>query len=72
MKLRYPHALSSTRRRSGLALVGLAVLLWFTRSDDWHAIFNDGNAISAMSVASGVLVAALLLFAATRRWARAD
>jgi hypothetical protein len=45
------------RRRAGILLVASCLLVWFALSDDWHAIFNDGNA----SAAIGVLIAALLL-----------
>jgi hypothetical protein len=47
--------------------VAATLFAWVTFSDDWHAIVNDGTATNALSMASGLLVAALVLCATHRR-----
>jgi hypothetical protein len=52
------------RPSRGVTSIYLAAAIVFalvTFSDDWHAIVNDGVAVTALSVASGVLIAALVI-----------
>jgi hypothetical protein len=50
-----------SRRFTCAYLAAAAVFAWVTFSDDWHAFINDGVAVMALSVAGGVLIAALVL-----------
>ena len=43
------------------------LLAWLAFSDGWHAIVNDGTAITALSISSGILVAAVLVSLTHRR-----
>ena len=42
-------------------LAAAILFAWVTFSDDWHAILNDGVAVMALSVLSGVVLAALVI-----------
>jgi hypothetical protein len=42
-------------------LTAASVFAWVTFSDDWHAIINDGVAVMALSVTSGVVLAGLVI-----------
>jgi hypothetical protein len=48
-------------------LFAASLFAWVTFSDDWHAIVNDSTATTSLSVASGLVVAALVLTATHRR-----
>ncbi|MDP9256398.1 MAG: hypothetical protein M3Q31_07580 [Actinomycetota bacterium] len=67
MNLPRAPALRPSRGRIGLTLAAGGLLAWVAFSDDWHAIVNDGIAITALSIASGILVAALLVSLTRRR-----
>jgi hypothetical protein len=48
-----------------LASAGIFALVTF--SDDWHAFTNDGTAITALSVAGGILMGAFVITATRTR-----
>lgn len=50
-----------SRRFTICYLVASAAFAWVTVSDDWHAWVNDGMALTALSLAGGGLVAAVLI-----------
>jgi hypothetical protein len=54
-------ALRPSRAFTSLYLASAAVFAWFTFSDDWHAIVNDGTAITALSIAGGILMGVLVI-----------
>lgn len=61
MTFPHPAARIPSRGRIGLTLAAGGLLAWLAFSDDWHAIVNDGIAITALSIAGGMLIAALLV-----------
>ena len=65
MRIR-PPAFRHSRLFVRLYLAAAVMFAWGTFSDDWHALVNDGVAITATSIVSGILVASLLVLAS--RW----
>jgi hypothetical protein len=56
-------AFRPSRAFTSLYLVSAGAFAWFTFSDDWHAIINDDVAITALSIASGILMGGFVITA---------
>jgi low affinity Fe/Cu permease len=60
-------AFRPSRAFTTVYLTSAGLFAFVTFSDDWHAVINDGTAISALSVASGILMGAFVITATRSR-----
>jgi hypothetical protein len=60
-------AFRPSRAFTSVYLASAAIFALVTFSDDWHAIINDGTAITALSVAGGILMGAFVITATRTR-----